>query len=337
MVNSPTLDPDLLAMLAEIDAGEMPPGAFADYLDEQGENAPWVKCPVCKGTGEGIKLNGSGSAWKPCVCGGTGEVQDRDLADRAEYIRAGVECKCRWQGTALAAHVMVLKKCRNCSRRAALLAANSASWCAMPCPGCKGRGWNYRPGSTTHRDSDTCSTCGGSGDLFSGYSGTTIHPGPPAPGQNISRIDPARDFYAGGIVPYPKQVATELGGVGREVVAYRAKNRPYSTSDGAAMVFDPSDWALAIARHCPSVMGWRVTDVTAQECGGGWMLCREQPNVQRVWYAVPGVIYDVMESQAMAGWLHRNGPVRSVLYPTPAAAHRALSQSMMTLVRGAPS
>lgn len=59
---------------------------YADWLDE---SAGHIKCPRCGGTGEGVKLNDSGSAWRVCDCDGTGRISDGQR-ECAAYIRASV-------------------------------------------------------------------------------------------------------------------------------------------------------------------------------------------------------------------------------------------------------
>ncbi len=319
-----TLDRDTAAFLTAIARNPADTDTqlvFADWLDEQPNQY------LCKRDFPGVHL-------------------DHDLRDRAEYIRAAVELGRTRDGAdpkrgllwnpaaqryiSVKTHEMTERE-KLLSRQATLRAANPR-WTSLPCPVCWGTG--NEDAQKIPNDPLTCRTCGGSGDLF--YIAT------PEPVM-APRIDPARDFYGAGNVPWVQWVGCRMEEVGWEQRVRCKKchgegDARYTCGgcDGSGTIatFVPSLWAAAVAAHCPSVRGFRVTDRKAYWNGGGYCwfdASRDNPDNRIPAEAqLLSVVFAAIE-----GWKgDKTKGYRWKPFDTELAATDALAVAMMTLVRG---
>ena len=141
--------------------------AFADWLDEQ----PTTRtCPICRGTGEGVKTGAY--SWRVCECGGTGTVPDTAAdRDRAEFVRLDVERHRRWPDFARVCEAdrptayADWRDLAAIEKRLLYIGTAHPVWSRCPCPECV---IPYVGATVSHGAGGgrNCLTCDGTGDLF---------------------------------------------------------------------------------------------------------------------------------------------------------------------------
>ena len=193
-------------------------------------------------------------------------------------------------------------------RRTAILRDNPA-WTAAPCPECND-GMPIRV---------VCGTCRDTRDLF--WSNI--------PDGHFCRIDPARDFYGRGTVPFVESVGCRM----EEVL----NDNEWGHSQNYRQGPTPTRWSRAIA-DLPTMRRFRVTDREPRKWPEDdvffWLRGGRQP------HSIPELIYERLPEKSF--FIPRlKLPTKDIhgrdwkAYPTPDAAISALGATLCQKVREA--